>query len=76
MPKLKAAADAAPSGDGSQAMLLAQAYQDAVQALDRLRKRVFYLQQARQIGIHQLPQIRICQSGDETLIEACKPRPR
>ena len=40
-----------------------------MQALDRLEKRVFYLQQARQIGIQQLPQIRIVQSGDETLIE-------
>jgi uncharacterized protein YaaN involved in tellurite resistance len=30
---------------------------------------VFYLQQARQLGIQQLPQIRIVQSGDETLIE-------
>ena len=50
-------------------MLAAQTYQDAVQALDRLEKRVFYLQQARQIGIQQLPQIRIVQSGDETLIE-------
>ena len=39
------------------------------QALDRLEKRIFYLQQARQIGIQQLPQIRIVQSGDETLIE-------
>jgi len=47
----------------------AQAYQDALQALDRLEKRVYYLQQARQIGIQQLPQIRIVQSGDETLIE-------
>jgi uncharacterized protein YaaN involved in tellurite resistance len=50
-------------------MLEAQAYQDALQALERLDKRVFYLQQARQIGIQQLPQIRIVQSGDETLIE-------
>ena len=40
-----------------------------MQALDRLEKRVFYLQQARQLGIQQLPQIRIVQSGDETLIE-------
>ncbi len=40
-----------------------------MQALDRLEKRIFYLQQARQIGIQQLPQIRIVQSGDETLIE-------
>ena len=50
-------------------MLAAQTYQDAAQALDRLEKRIFYLQQARQIGIQQLPQIRIVQSGDETLIE-------
>jgi uncharacterized protein YaaN involved in tellurite resistance len=49
--------------------MAAQTYQDAVQALDRLEKRVFYLQQARQIGIQQLPQIRVVQSGDETLIE-------
>jgi uncharacterized protein YaaN involved in tellurite resistance len=55
--------------NGSDAMLAAQTYQDAVQALDRLEKRIFYLQQARQIGIQQLPQIRIVQSGDETLIE-------
>jgi uncharacterized protein YaaN involved in tellurite resistance len=53
----------------SEAVLAAQSYQDALQALDRLEKRVFYLQQARQIGIQQLPQIRIVQSGDETLIE-------
>lgn len=65
--QLKAAADqAATSGDG---LMAAQAYNDAVQALDRLEKRVFYLQQARQIGIQQLPQIRIVQAGDETLIE-------
>src|SRR3984893_9359873 len=54
---------------GSDALLAAQTYQDAAQALDRLEKRIFYLQQARQIGIQQLPQIRIVQSGDETLIE-------
>jgi uncharacterized protein YaaN involved in tellurite resistance len=50
--------------------MAAQAYQDAVQALDRLEKRVLYLQQARQIGIQQLPQIRIVQNGDATLIES------
>src|SRR5712664_313769 len=54
---------------GSDTLLAAQTYQDAAQALDRLEKRIFYLQQARQIGIQQLPQIRIVQSGDETLIE-------
>ena len=55
--------------EGSDALLAAQAYQDVNQALDRLEKRIFYLQQARQIGIQQLPQIRIVQSSDETLIE-------
>jgi uncharacterized protein YaaN involved in tellurite resistance len=47
----------------------AQEYQDAIQALDRLDKRVFYLQQARQVGIQQLPQIRIVQASDESLME-------
>lgn len=67
MIELEQAAKATASG--SDALLAAQTYQDAMQALDRLEKRVFYLQQARQIGIQQLPQIRIVQSGDETLIE-------
>ena len=62
-------AAAAAQGGSSDAVLAAQSYQDALQALDRLEKRIFYLQQARQIGIQQLPQIRIVQSGDETLIE-------
>lgn len=60
----------ATGGDGSQDMMAAQAYQDAVQALDRLEKRVLYLQQARQIAIQQLPQIRIVQNGDTTLVES------
>lgn len=60
---------ATAQGGSSEAVLAAQSYQDALQALDRLEKRIFYLQQARQIGIQQLPQIRIVQSGDETLIE-------
>jgi uncharacterized protein YaaN involved in tellurite resistance len=68
LPKFKAAADAALSTPGG-GMLEAQTYQDNLQALDRLEKRVFYLQQARQLGIQQLPQIRIVQAGDETLIE-------
>lgn len=64
---LKGDADAkAGTADG---LMAAQTYQDALQALDRLEKRVMYLQQARQIGIQQLPQIRIVQAGDETLIE-------
>ena len=64
---LKAAADGAASGE--QGLMASQDYADAVQALDRLEKRVFYLQQARQIGIQQMPQIRVVQAGDETLIE-------
>ncbi|MCA0401598.1 MAG: toxic anion resistance protein [Proteobacteria bacterium] len=65
--ELKAEADAkANTSDG---LMSAQNYQDALQALDRLEKRVMYLQQARQIGFQQLPQIRIVQAGDETLIE-------
>ena len=65
--QLKAEADKlAGSSDG---LMAAQTYQDALQALDRLEKRVMYLMQARQIGIQQLPQIRIVQAGDETLIE-------
>lgn len=63
---MKAVADAGKDADG---LMQAQAYQDAVQALDRLEKRIYYLQQARQIGIQQLPQIRLVQAGDETLIE-------
>jgi uncharacterized protein YaaN involved in tellurite resistance len=68
LPKLKATAEAATGQEGG-GMLEAQSYQDSLQALDRLEKRVFYLQQARQLGIQQLPQIRIVQAGDETLIE-------
>ncbi|OEO32860.1 toxic anion resistance family protein [Devosia insulae DS-56] len=68
LPRLKAAAEVGASG-GAGDLLAAQAYQDSAQALDRLEKRVFYLQQARQLGIQQLPQIRIVQAGDETLIE-------
>ena len=68
IPELKAVAEAAAlSGDG---LIEAQTFKDAEQALDRLEKRVFYLKQARQIGIQQLPQIRIVQAGDETLIES------
>jgi len=66
LPRLKAAAEATGDNDG---LLEAQTYQDNVQALDRLEKRIYYLQQARQLGIQQLPQIRIVQAGDETLIE-------
>ena len=68
--RLQGVAQAKPAGDDSQDLMAAQSYQDAVQALDRLEKRVLYLQQARQIAIQQLPQIRIVQNGDSTLIES------
>ena len=68
LPELKTIADEALlTGDG---LVEAQSYRDAQQALDRLEKRIFYLKQARQIGIQQLPQIRIVQAGDETLVES------
>jgi uncharacterized protein YaaN involved in tellurite resistance len=68
LPELKTIADEALlTGDG---LVEAQTYRDAQQALDRLEKRIFYLKQARQIGIQQLPQIRIVQAGDETLVES------
>jgi uncharacterized protein YaaN involved in tellurite resistance len=60
----------ANTGDASKDVMAAQQYQDAVQSLDRLEKRVLYLQQARQIAIQQMPQIRIVQNGDTTLIES------
>jgi uncharacterized protein YaaN involved in tellurite resistance len=70
LPALRARADAAAaSGQPGAGLMEAQEYQDAQQALDRLDKRIFYLQQARQVGIQQLPQIRIVQSSDETLME-------
>jgi uncharacterized protein YaaN involved in tellurite resistance len=58
------------AANGGADVIVAQQFQDASQALDRLERRVMYLQQARQIAIQQLPQIRIVQSGDTTLIES------
>ena len=69
LPRLKTASETASSTSAGGGLMEAQAYNDAQQALDRLEKRVFYLQQARQIGIQQLPQIRIVQASDETLME-------
>ncbi len=69
LPRLKARAEAAAAGGEGQGLMEAQEYRDAEQALERLEKRVFYLQQARTIGIQQLPQIRVVQAADETLIE-------
>jgi uncharacterized protein YaaN involved in tellurite resistance len=63
-------ARARTEGSGAGEVIVAQQYQDAGQALDRLERRIMYLQQARQIAIQQLPQIRIVQSGDTTLIES------
>jgi len=68
--ELEAKAKAGGTANGSEDIMAAQSYQDAVQSLDRLEKRVLYLQQARQIAIQQLPQIRIVQNGDTTLIES------
>lgn len=56
-------------GEGSAAQLHAHEILEAEQCVDRLEKRVLQLQQARQIAFQQLPQIRIIQAGDETLIQ-------
>jgi uncharacterized protein YaaN involved in tellurite resistance len=69
LPELRAKADQAAALTPGSAPIEAQEYNDAVQALDRFEKRVFYLQQARTIGVQQLPQIRTVQSADETLVE-------
>lgn len=68
LPRLKAAVDSAKAGGGD-GLLEAQVYQDAVQAVERLDKKILYLRQARQSAIQALPQIRIVQASDETLIE-------
>jgi uncharacterized protein YaaN involved in tellurite resistance len=59
---------------GSDTLLAAQTYQDAAQAIDRLEKRIFYLEQARQIGIQQLPQIRIFNPATRHSSRICRPR--
>jgi uncharacterized protein YaaN involved in tellurite resistance len=38
-------------------------------ALSRLEKRLLQLEQARQVGLQQLPQIRVVQASDETLVD-------
>ncbi len=68
LPRMKAAIDAAKSS-GSDGMLEAQAFQDGTQAVERLDKKILYLRQARQVAIQALPQIRVVQASDETLIE-------
>ena len=60
---------AAGGGDDSERMMRAQEVRDAEQAADRLEKRVLQLRQARQIAFQQLPEIRLLQSGNETLIQ-------
>ena len=47
----------------------AQDRSDRRMAIERLEKRVFQLQQARQVGIQQLPQIRLVQASDESLVD-------
>lgn len=62
---LKARAEAA----GVDRTIALQEAMDAEQAADRLEKRSMQLHQARQIALQQLPQIRIMQSGNETLMQ-------
>lgn len=68
LPQLKTAVETAKAGGGD-GMLEAQVYQDALQTVERLDKKILYLRQARQAAIQALPQIRVVQASDETLIE-------
>jgi uncharacterized protein YaaN involved in tellurite resistance len=53
--------------DGSE--LDIQAGHDRRMAMSRLEKRLLQLEQARQVGLQQLPQIRVVQASDETLVD-------
>jgi uncharacterized protein YaaN involved in tellurite resistance len=53
--------------DGSE--LDIQDQHDRRMALSRLEKRLLQLEQARQVGLQQLPQIRVVQASDETLVD-------
>lgn len=54
--------------DGDDALDM-QDVHDRRMALARLEKRLLQLEQARQVGLQQLPQIRVVQASDETLVD-------
>lgn len=61
--------DADSENGSTNKLLAAERYQNALQAVDRFEKRLLNLRKVLQVGIQQLSQIRIIQSGDETLID-------
>lgn len=67
IPRLEQEAAAAPEGAESQ--LAAQRLSDARQALERLDKKVHDLKISRVIALQALPQIRLVQGGNATLVE-------
>ncbi|MEO0393059.1 MAG: toxic anion resistance protein [Pseudomonadota bacterium] len=56
-------------GDGAEGQLAAQQLNDARQALERLDKKIHDLKLSRVIALQALPQIRLVQSGNATLVE-------
>lgn len=59
----------AAAGEGAEGQLAAQALNDARQALERLEKKLHDLKLSRVIALQALPQIRLVQSGNATLVE-------
>lgn len=57
------------AGEGAEGQLAAQALNDARQALERLEKKIHDLKLSRVIALQALPQIRLVQSGNATLVE-------
>jgi uncharacterized protein YaaN involved in tellurite resistance len=67
IPELEAKASSAP--EGVEGQLAAQELSDARQALERLEKKLHDLKISRVIALQALPQIRLVQSGNSTLVE-------
>ncbi|SMF23547.1 Uncharacterized conserved protein YaaN involved in tellurite resistance [Tistlia consotensis] len=66
VPKLEQAAQAAAGGESH---LAAQRLNDARQAVERFRRRLHDLKLSRAVAQQSLPQIRLIQGGNETLID-------
>ncbi len=66
LPKLEAAAAAAEGGGST---LAAQRLHDTRQAVERFRRRLHDLKLSRAVAQQSLPQIRLIQGGNETLID-------
>lgn len=67
VPELQKAFEAA--GEGAEGQLAAQKLSDTRQALERFEKKIHDLKISRVIALQALPQIRLVQSGNATLVE-------